>query len=182
MFGQKFLKIRSIALRPVSIAAADKRRFNSFGNGGERKLLTRSIDLDPFDLTIEEKIFRGAKRACIAFAITALTISALDLMDVRSVEAAAQFIHDNRLRLADLPDAIRSGIQSISIVPTEQQMASVAVKIPSDEILKTSRPLSVAPSAIAAKPDASPVAALAAARHEDAIEAAMASPAAWSKP
>ncbi len=145
-------------------------------------MLTRSIDLDPFDLTVEEKIFRGAKRVCIAFAVTALTISALDLMDVRSVEAAAQFIHDNRLRFADLPDAIRSGIQSISITPSERQSASVAVKIPRDEILKVSRLLSVAPPAIAVRPDASPVAALAAARHEDAVEVAMVSQAAWTKP
>jgi len=145
-------------------------------------LLTRSIDLDPFDLTIEEKIFRGAKRICMVFAVSALTISALDLMDIRSVEAAAQFIHDNRLRLADLPDAIRSGIQSISITPSEQQSASVAVKIPRDEIAKIARPLPVAPAAVAVKADASPVAGLAAARHEDAVQVAMVSQAAWTKP
>ena len=145
-------------------------------------MLTRSIDLDPFDLTIEEKIFRGAKRICVVFAVTALTISGLDLMNIRTVEAAAEFIHDNRLRLADLPDAIRSGIQSISLTPSEQQSASVAVKIPRDEMLRISRPLSVAPSAIAVRPGASPVAALAAARHEDAVEVAMVSQAAWTKP
>jgi hypothetical protein len=68
-------------------------------------LLTRSIDLD-FDLTIEEKLFRGAKRLCFFFASTALTIAALDLMNVRVVEAAAEYIHDTHVNVSDIPGEI----------------------------------------------------------------------------
>lgn len=49
-------------------------------------MLTRSIDIvDPFELTIEEKIFRGAKRVCIVFSIAALMLTAFDLADFRSM-------------------------------------------------------------------------------------------------
>jgi len=43
-------------------------------------LLTRSIEFDASDLTIEERVFVAAKRVCIVFAVAALSISALDLM------------------------------------------------------------------------------------------------------
>ncbi|HEX3858226.1 MAG TPA: hypothetical protein VHV58_01375, partial [Pseudolabrys sp.] len=66
-------------------------------------MLTRSIDLYQDDFTAEEKIFRAAKRVCAIFAVTALTLSVLDLMNIRSVEAAAEFIHNNRDKIADLP-------------------------------------------------------------------------------
>ncbi len=55
---------------------------------------TSSIAFDAFDPTIEEKIFVAAKRVCIVFAVAALGLSALDLMNVRAVEAAAEFVHD----------------------------------------------------------------------------------------
>jgi hypothetical protein len=84
---------------------------NLVGRDGERDLLTRSIDfIDPFALTIEEKIFRAAKRACIVFAIAALMLTALDLADIRSVENAADMIQNNRQRFVDLPNLIRKGI------------------------------------------------------------------------
>ena len=142
-------------------------------------MLKRSIDIDPYGLTIEEKIFRGAKRVCTIFAVAALTISTPDLLGIRTVEAAAGFIYDNRQRIAELPDAIRSGIQNISFTPSDSQSASVAVKIPLDDVARISRPV---PAVLAARTNASPVAALAAARHEDAIEIAMAAQPAWTKP
>jgi hypothetical protein len=176
---KNFLKSARSCRAPIVSPLPDKRKVNSFGNSGERNLLTRSIDLDPFDLPIEEKFFRGAKRVCTIIAVAAVTISALDLMGIHSVETAAGFIHDNRQRIAELPDVIRSGIQDISFTSSDMQSASVAVKIPRDDVAKISAPL---PLVIAARSDASPVAALAAARHEDAIELAMVSQAAWTKP
>jgi hypothetical protein len=160
-------------------------------------LLTRSIDLDPYDLTIEEKIFRGAKRVCAVFAVAAVTISALDLMNIKSVENAAQFIHDKRLRVADLPDLIRAGVAQISIMPSA---ASVTVAIPRDDIVTASRPAPALSTSVVAKTDiskidvaqnnvtksnaarTSPVAGLAAARHLDAIEVAMESSSAYARP
>ncbi len=56
-------------------------------------MLTRSIDSDPFDLTIKEKVLRGTKRICCVFAIVALTLGTLDLMNIHSVEDAAKFLH-----------------------------------------------------------------------------------------
>ena len=95
-------------------------------------MLTRSIDLDPFDLSFEEKVFRGAKRICVIFALAALTLSTLDLMNVRVVENTAEFIHDHHTRLADLPQVIRAGISQIAIAAP--QPASATVLVPRDGI------------------------------------------------
>ena len=70
-------------------------------------MLTRAIDYDPFGETIEEKIFRNAKRICVIFAIGAVTLSALDIANIRTVENAAALIRESSFR--DLPDQIRSG-------------------------------------------------------------------------
>ena len=136
-------------------------------------MLKRSIDLDSYELTIEEKFSRGAKRVCVLFAVSALTLSALDLANIRSAESAAQFIHDSRLRLAELniarlPDSIRRGIDRIT---TEPPAVSVTVAIPRDAIVTESRPFS-----IVTKGNSSAVAALDDLRHEDAVEVAMGSP------
>jgi hypothetical protein len=136
-------------------------------------LLTRSIDLDPFDLTVEEKIFRGAKRICIIFAVAAVTLSAFDLAGIRTVENAAALINDNRTRIADLPDRIRSAIDSVSLA---SESPSVTVAIPRGDIAAAPRP-----SVVAARTDESPVAQLASVRHLDAVEFAMESPLASAK-
>jgi len=147
-------------------------------------LLKRSIDLDPFDLTIEEKLFRGAKRICIAFAVAAMTLSALDLADIHTAESAAEFLHENRVRLAnldvaELPDQIRAGIERMSFT---SDSSSVIVAIPRGDFATASRSAAVVRASIAYKNNDSPVAELAAARHQDAIEVAMASPVAFTKP
>ena len=85
-------------------------------------MLKRSIDLDRYDLPIEHRIFRGAKRACIIFAVSALALSALDLANIRTAESAAQFIQGSRVRLADfdfsdLRDRVRFEIDRISLMP-----------------------------------------------------------------
>jgi Cell Wall Hydrolase len=145
-------------------------------------VLKRSIDLDSYELTIEQKFSRGAKRVCALFAVSALTLSALDLANIRSAESAAQFIHDSRLRLsglniAQLPDSILRGIDNLA---SEQPAVSVTVAIPRDEIVTASRPFSIV--AKGDKPSGtSPVAALDDLRHEDAIEIAMLSPPAMTQ-
>jgi len=126
-------------------------------------LLTRNIDLYPSSLTTKEKIFRGAKRVCVVIAVSAVTISLLDLANIHSAESAAAFISDSRLRVADLPDQIRSGIEHISFEPAA---SSATVMIPRDAI----------------KANGSPVARLADSRQRDAIEFAMAQPAEKFRP
>ena len=141
-------------------------------------MLTRSIDLYYDGLTLE-KIFGGAKRVCITAAIAALALSALDLANIRSVEAAAQFLHDNRQLIAELPGRIRSEIDRMSIT---SELASVTIAIPRDQVANISRTAALELGAIPAKTDVLPfVAELAAARHLDAVEVAMAAPPAWSK-
>lgn len=155
--------------------------------------MTRSIDADPFGPTFEEKIFRTGKRVCVAFAIAAVGISALDLMNVRLVEAGAEFIRDSRLHSDEIPGRILAGIRQISVLPDQP---SVTVAIPRDAVVKAPRIAALAmperaPRIIAAaapsakinvepavfKSDSSPVAELAAARYADAVEFAMVSPA-----
>ena len=143
-------------------------------------MLTSTIDFHASDVTLEERIFVGAKRVCIVFAVAALAISALDLMNVRSVEAAAEFIHDNNLSMAGL----REGLQNFQIpIGSHNQYAQIAVQIPRDVLAEVaeSMPLHPAkapqPSAELARiKDNASVDALAAARDEDAVMAAMAQP------
>ena len=142
-------------------------------------MLTSTIDFHASDATFEERIFVGAKRVCIVFAIAALAISALDLMNVRSVEAAAEFIHDRNMAIASLRQGLRDF--QIPLGPHEQR-AEVTVAVPRDVLAEVadSMPLhpAKAPASLLDKvKDSAAVAALADARHEDAIEAAMAPPA-----
>ncbi len=151
-------------------------------------MLTRSIDLDPFQETIEEKIFRNAKRLCIIFAVAAVALSALDIANVRTVENARTFLRDNGVQLADVPDRIRSGIEFISFTPDEP---SATAAIPRDAYAPRTAALTSAPMRPKAQDKAqdkapiraenSPVAGLAAARHQDAVEFAMASPASLTR-
>jgi spore germination cell wall hydrolase CwlJ-like protein len=145
----------------------------SIAISGERAVLTRSIDLDdPFDLSIEEKLFLAAKRTCVGFAMVALTISGLDLMNIRPLESAAEFVNRHRhARLAEWPGLIRDGIHQISIVPP----ASVVVEIPADALAMEPLPALSPPKVVAAEAD-TPVAELAKARREDAVQLAMAAP------
>ena len=138
-------------------------------------MLTRSIDLDdPFDLSIEEKLFYNAKRVCACFAVAAVTISGLDLMNIRPLESAAEFVHAHHdTRMAEWPGLIRSGIQQISL----NAPASATVAIPRDFAMASRS----APSFANAKTDNSAVADLAAARQQDAVELAMDQPAALAQ-
>jgi Cell Wall Hydrolase len=121
-------------------------------------LLTRSIDpVDPFARTIEERIFYGAKRLCILFAFAAVAIAGLDLMNIGALRSMAMYVHAHEpARLTRLPALIRSGISQISMTTPP-----ISVSIARDEI-----------------PDAntSPLDSLAAARHEDAVAAALEAP------
>ncbi len=139
-------------------------------------MLKRSIERDdPFDLSIEQKIFHNAKRICVAFAVVAVTISGLDLMNIRPLESAADFMQAHRhARLADWPALIRSGIDEMSI--SAQAAPSAVAAIPADRLAMEVLPALSPPKVMAARPDRTAVAALAAARREDAMRVAMASP------
>lgn len=127
-------------------------------------MLTRAIDYDPFGETIEEKIFRNAKRVCVIFAVGAVTLSALDLANIRTVENAAALMRESNFRVADLPDHIRSGIERISFTADESYAVAV---IPRDNF-------SVAAKTPRAKSRNALVDGLAEAGSQDAVEFAMA--------
>ena len=150
-------------------------------------MISRAIDLDPFAETIEEKIFRNAKRLCIIFAVGAVTLSALDIANIRSVGNAAALMRVNNVSVAELSAPIRAGIELITF--TSDEPTAVAA-IPPGNVTIASRPMgnamppierqaSASPRMQAAKnqtrPDASPVAGLVAVRDQDAVEFAMSS-------
>jgi len=149
-------------------------------------VLARSIDVvDPLDLTIEEKVFRVARRVCIVFAAGAVTLSALDLMNIRTVEHVAVFVHAHRNNIADLPQLIRAGISSIAVAAPAPM---VTVRIPRDDVdiaaaptpavvrVKTIPAATASPAATQTKSANGAIIELAAARYENAVEEAMVSP------
>jgi hypothetical protein len=129
-------------------------------------LLTRQVDIYPSGPTIEENIFRGAKRICIVFAVFTATLSGLDLAGISTVENDNAFVNDSRLRVAYLPNRIRSRLDYIS---PETAPPSTTVMIPRDTIVKTAGPVVVSPETVAIKINVSPVAVLADVDHEDAV-------------
>jgi hypothetical protein len=127
-------------------------------------VLTRSID-NPFELSIKEKVFYCAKRACVAFAVIAMTISGLDLMDIRPLDGAAEFVQQHRhAHLADWPRRMRQAINEMSI----SAEASVVVAIPDDRLAMDPLPALNSPKVMTAKPTA--------AHRADAEQVEMASP------
>lgn len=138
-------------------------------------MLKRSIYLDdPFELTIEEKVFRAAKRICVVFAGAALTLSALDLMNVTSVESASRFIHTHSF--AEMPRALRAQLASAAFASPSPY---ATVEIPRGNI--AFEPVARDAQMRAAlerdlSPSSSPVDALSDARHLDAVEVALDAP------
>jgi hypothetical protein len=139
-------------------------------------LLKSTVDYDSGP-TLEERVVHNAKRLCAGFAIVAVTISALDLMNIRPVEAAAEMIQESNLKVSAIPSAVVAGLRSVSLANDEK--IEVAVLIPRDPNAKTpervASPLLESTSNIARRPLPS-VAGLAEARHEDAVEFAMSAP------
>ena len=140
-------------------------------------MLRRSLYLDdPFELTVEEKVFRAAKLTCIVFAGAALSLSALDLMNVKSVESASEYIHSHSV--ADLPHALRTGLSSMASAETSPY---VTVEIPRGNIalgpVMSDVPVTREAEVRAAlEHDLSPVDALSDAPYQDAVEVAMDAP------
>jgi hypothetical protein len=134
-------------------------------------LLTRSIDFDdPFALTIEEKLFLHARRICVIFAGVALTLGALDLMNIRVAENTAEYIHDNPVHLAEVPRLIRAGLGEMAFAAQEPYATAV---IPSGDVEIPAQPK---PPVSVTASNASPIVELAAARHQDAVSLAMLAP------
>jgi hypothetical protein len=147
-------------------------------------VISRAIDIDPFAETIEEKIFRNAKRLCVIFAVGAVTLSALDIANIHTVENAAAVMRGNNLNVAELSAPLRAGIELITF--TSDEPTAIAA-IPLSNVNIASRPMgnampqierqASAPQRTAknqSKPDVSPVAGLVAVRDRDAVEFAMA--------
>jgi hypothetical protein len=158
-------------------------------------LQNTSIDFDPFELAVEEKIYRSLKRFCVIFAVAAVTLCLLDVINVRSVDAAVEFLHDSSARIVDLPnrvvalpDRIRSEIRNISIIPSSSVLppslsAQATAAIPRDKpivvasaasgagALPAAARTATAPKAELAAEQA--VASLAAVHNQDAVEWAM---------
>ena len=113
---------------------------------------TRTIELDePFDLTLEEKIVINAKRLCIVFAVAALALSGIDLLNAHALGNRVD--HAYRIQVGSLARAIdRFSFTSAS--------PSVTVIIPTGDV------------AVAVVPTTE----LAAARHQDAVKLAMLAP------
>jgi hypothetical protein len=166
LFGQKSLNKRRVRNPP----RYDRLVEHVGAVPGERKLLAHNTDVvDPLDLTIEEKVFRAAKRICIVFATVAIVLSTLDLMNVRTVETAAVYIHEHRHRIAEMPQLIRAGISGIAVAAPSPM---VTVRIPRDIEIA----IADAPAAVVAKSANPVVMELAAARYQDAVEEAMVAP------
>ena len=138
-------------------------------------MLRRSIYLDdPFELTVEEKIFRAAKWTSFVFAGAALTLSTLDLMNVKTVESAAQFIHSHSL--AEMPGALRAQLTSVARASPSPY---VTVAIPRGNIARgpvTPPATHDAKMRAALESDLSPVFALSDAPYLDAVEEALDAP------
>src|SRR5690242_13272182 len=155
---------------------------NSRGERGERHVLKRSIEPEAIGPSIGERIFSSSKHLCIVLAGGAITISALDLMNVGSVQAAAEFIHANKSRIADLPDAMLGSFQLASVSGEETHSVTVAIPrelFPSMNVAKSADRVLPVP---AAKSGSAAVAELVSVRQQDAVEFAMVSSHALAAP
>ncbi|MBV9670525.1 MAG: cell wall hydrolase, partial [Acidobacteriales bacterium] len=146
-------------------------------------MIARSIDIDhrdPFEPSIEEKLFLAAKRGCFGFAGLAVVLGALDIAGIHSVDEARKMWDSSRVNVASLGDVVRGGIKDISITPASLSFSSspdmVVVKIPNAQprVAVKSNPQPVSTTASSALN--SPVAALSNARSQDALQMAMAPP------
>jgi hypothetical protein len=134
-------------------------------------LLKRSIEYDD-EPTIEEIVFHYAKRACAAFAVAALALGTLDLVDASALQGAAQYVHDRHVTVAALPALAVDGLRSIDIrFSKDEDRIALAIPPEADDIFAR-KPLFASWST-----PPSPVDGLAEARRQDAIEVAMATPA-----
>lgn len=61
-------------------------------------MLRRSVEVDAFELSFAERLFRNARRCCIALAALAFTIGMLDLMNVPLLKAAGAYLRDDQQR------------------------------------------------------------------------------------
>jgi cell wall hydrolase len=146
------------------VARSDTEKF--VRTNGEWTLLTRNIDRHPSGPAASEKIFHVMQRCCIVFSVSALILGLLDLAGIRNASSAAAFINadnaaafinENRQRVAELPDRIRSGIELISF---DTSSPSAVVAIPRDALNGI----------------VSPVAGLDEVQRKDAVEFAMKQP------
>lgn len=70
---------------------------------------------------------------CVGFAVIALGIVTVDLLNVRMAESGTQFAQDSRSRSADTSGRVLSGIRQVSFVPDQD---AVIVAIPREAVVK----------------------------------------------
>jgi spore germination cell wall hydrolase CwlJ-like protein len=134
-------------------------------------VLKRSLYLyDPFELTIEEKIFRAVKITCVVFACVALVLSALDMMGVKSIQSASAYIRTHRI--AEIPHTLH---MQLTAAASAEPSPYAAVEIPRGHIA-LSRVTRDAKMRAVLERDLSPVDALADVPYLDAVEVAFDAP------
>ena len=131
------------------------------------------LDDDPFALTIEEKAFRAAKITCVVLAGAALSLSILDLMNVKSVETASEFIRTHSI--GRLPGALGKALSEMAMA---EPSPYVAVAIPRGTIAlgPAVADRHDARMRAALEHDLAPLDALSDAPYQDAVDVAMDAP------
>ena len=88
-------------------------------------MLRRSISDDLLAPSLGEKCFRNFRRACVAFAMVALTVTTLDLLNVQLVEAAAKFIRESHLGVVYLPHQVSTTATAPPAAPVEAAQSAL---------------------------------------------------------
>lgn len=131
---------------------------------------------DPFEPSLEEKLFLAGKRLCILFAGCAIVLGMLDIVGVRTLQNANDVVMSARTKFAGLGDTIRTGVSEISISPSSP---SVTVLIPKSTTQVATQVATQVPTQVAnpvAKKENPTIARLDALRSQDAVMAAMTPP------
>jgi hypothetical protein len=138
--------------------------------GREITLLKRSIEYAD-EPTIEEIVFRYAKRTCVVIAVAAVALGTLDLVNASALQSAAQYVHDQHVTVSALPSIAVDGLRKVDIrfSPRDDEIA-LAIPREANDILPR------APTLASFKRAPSPLDGLIEARRKDAIEFAMATP------
>ena len=129
--------------------------------------------------TFDQKVFLAAKRGCLGIAGVALALSILDFAGIHNLRSASAMLSDSHNSLAALGQAVRGGINDISI----WRDPAVVVKIPTAPAQLAARPVEkIGPresAALSARAEAKPssVDKLASAASQDAVRLAMVEPA-----
>jgi hypothetical protein len=96
-------------------------------------VLRRSIDLYSGP-TLDQRLFALFKRGCVGGAVLAAAIGALDLMNMRPVEAASEIVQEQQHAVADLPNVALATLRSwsLSVIERSEIASFFAREAPKD--------------------------------------------------